>query len=106
MDYRIALPPDLGLSAAGFVAAWNEAAECTAVAEARLAQPTRTQYDPTLLEGAFVALGSVALGVVSNVIYDLIKGVLAKKGIRKRMEVRQLDQPDGSRLLVVTIVEE
>jgi hypothetical protein len=106
MDYQIILPPDLGLSPNDFVVTWNETPECRDVAQARLAESTSAQYDPTLLTGAVAVLGSVALGLATNALYDLIKQVLVKQGIRKRTEIRQLDQPDGSYLLVVTIVEE
>lgn len=41
MDYQIALPPDLGLSPTDFVVAWNDTPACRAVAEARLAEPTK-----------------------------------------------------------------
>jgi len=106
MDYQIALSPELGLSTADFVAAWNQAPEFRAVAEARVSESSGAQYDPALLVGAVALLGGVALNVASNAIYDLIKQVLAKRGVRQRTEIMQFDQPDGSRLLVVKIVEE
>ena len=106
MDYQIAFSPDVGVSTADFVAAWNATPECQAVAEAQLGQPSHTQYDPALLGGAVAVLGGVALGVVSNAVYDLIKNALIKQGVRKRTEIQQFKQPDGTELLVVTIVEE
>lgn len=105
MDYRIVFSPDLHLSAADFAAAWNETIDCRAVAEAGVSTTSQGQFDPTLFDGTMVLLGGLALNVVSNALYDLIKGVLVKQGVRKRTEIKQLDQPDGSRLLVVTIEE-
>ncbi|MFQ5814822.1 MAG: hypothetical protein ACE5I2_16715 [Anaerolineae bacterium] len=105
MEYQIALPPELGLSSEEFVAGWNDDQDCLAIAEAGLAEPTTKQYDPTLATAALAVLGSVALNVASNAIYDLIKHVLAKKGVRRDVEIMQLDQPDGSRLLVVKIID-
>ena len=104
MEYRIALPPELGLSSEEFVAGWNEDQECRAVAQAGLAEPTSKHFDPTLATATLAVLGSVALNVASNAIYDLIKHILIKKGVRQDVEIMQLDQPDGRRLLVVKIV--
>lgn len=105
MEYQIAVPPDLDVKPAGFVETWNEDPACRAVAEARVAESTAEHYDPALVAGGLAVLGSVALGVASNALYDLIKRVLTRQGVRQQIEIMQLDQPDGSRLLVVKIVE-
>ena len=105
MDYQIALSPDLGLSAEDFVSAWNETPECRAVAEARPDRSAAAQYGPTLLAGALAVLGGVAINIVSNALYDLIKQALARRGVKTQTEIVQLDRPDGTRLLVVKIVE-
>jgi hypothetical protein len=107
MDYQIAFPPELGLDAAAFIAAWNRAPDCRAVAEARPGEPGAVpHFDPTLLQGALAVLGSVALGVATNALYDLIKGALTRAGVREGVQIVQLDQPDGTRLLVITIVDD
>jgi hypothetical protein len=105
MDYEIALSPDLGLNPADYVATWNETAECRSVAEASLSPSTSTHYDPFLL-GAIAMLSSVGLGVATNAIYDLIKQVFVKHGVHKRIKCTQLDQPDGTHLLVIEIEKE
>ncbi len=104
MDYQIALSPDLDLSSDDFIAAWNDIPECRDVAEARLAKPTSAQYDPFTVAAA--ALSSVALGVTASALYDLIKKVLAKKDITKQIEIIQIEQPDGHRLLIVKTIGE
>jgi hypothetical protein len=48
-NYQIALSPDLGLSPADFVTAWNEEAEARNLAEAHLVPSTSEHYDPTLV---------------------------------------------------------
>jgi hypothetical protein len=106
MEYQIALSPELGLSPEDFVAAWNGKANCHVVAEACMTSPKSAQFDPTLLGVTLTVVGSLALGVASNALYDLIKELLMDCGVRKRTEIVQVDQPDGSRLLVVTITEE
>jgi hypothetical protein len=94
MDYTIVFSPTLGLTTAEFVAAWNNSADCRSHGEARLAEANRGQFDLSLLPDAVTILGGIALGVASNAIYDLIKGMLVKQSVRKRTEIRQLDQPD------------
>ena len=105
MEYHIALPPDLGLSSADFVTAWNEAPACRAVAEASLTSPAGAQFDQALLDMAVAVLSNVGIGIATNAIYDLIKQVLTKKGVHKRTQLMQLDQPDGTHLLVITTEE-
>ncbi len=103
MDYQIVLQPELNLSPGDVVEAWNGMPECQKVAKAHLTESTSTQC--SLFAAAGVALSSVALGVISNTLFDLIKKVFVKKGVTKQTEIIQLDQPDGSRLLVVKIIE-
>ena len=106
MDYHIALSPELDLSPEKFAAAWNETPECRDLAQARLSQTQGAQFYGTLLTVTLTVLGSLALGAAGNALYDLIKETLMRQGVRKRTEIVHLEQPDGSRLLVVTVVEE
>jgi hypothetical protein len=97
MDYSVYLAPELGIRPQDFAAAWNETPECRASA----------QYtDPMLAWAATTVLLPLALGVGSNVLYDLIKKALARRGIQRRVEIMETTRSDGSRLLVVKIVEE
>ena len=101
-DYQIALSPDLGLASADFVTAWNEEAETRTNGEARLAPtPSKGYLDP--LTGTIVI--GVVTGVAGNGIYDLIKRVLSKKGVRKHTHLEDLKKPDGTHLLIVDIDE-
>ncbi len=106
MDYLIALHPELGLHAEDFVADWNETPACCEVAQARLVENVAKQFDPTLLAGALAVLGNIALGVAGNALYDLIKQALIRKGVQNQTEIVQIDQPDGTKILVVKIVEQ
>ena len=103
MEYQIALAPELKLSSADFAGAWNNTPECRAVAEAQVEQATATQYDPFVVAGVVALLGSIATGLVTSAIYDLIKQALVKQGVHQRIEIMELEQGRGKRLLVVTI---
>src|SRR5579863_4935058 len=103
--YHIALSPDLGLSPADFVAAWNEDAAARTNGETQLAESISKDYlDPTLVNEIVLSLTT---GIVGNALYDLIKAVLLKKGIHKKhTHIHETKKPDGTRLLVVDIDEE
>jgi len=106
MDYQLALAPDLSVSAHDFVTTWNAEPACRQVAEARVVAAAEVGYDAALVGSAVAVLGGVVLGVVSKALYDLIKQVLVRRGVHRRTTIVQHEQPDGSCLLVVTVVEE
>lgn len=104
MEYQLALPPDLGLGPDEFVTEWNDVPERHNIAEVRLTPSTSTPaYDPLLLAGVITVISTVATGVLTNVISELIKQLLQQKSVHKQVQVQQLEQPDGSPLLVITI---
>jgi hypothetical protein len=106
MDYQIVLSPTIEVSPADFVADWNASNETRAVATAHLTTTPGTHYDPFLV-GAIATLTSVGLGIATNAIYDLIKQIIVKKNEQqsKHIRITQVDQPDGTHLLVVDIEE-
>ena len=106
MDVHLALAPGLGLSAADFCQAWNDTPPCRAAAEARPAEPDAVQFNPELVSAAVTLLGTVAVGLATNALYDLIKAALLQRGVHKRTDLIQIDPPDGTRLIVIAIVEE
>jgi hypothetical protein len=61
-------------------------------------------FDPTLDAAAFI-LGNLALGVTANVIYDLLKSLLRLRSVTRETEIRQLKQPDGAEVIVITVKE-
>jgi hypothetical protein len=112
--YQIALSPDLDISPEEFANAWNETAEARAVAEAQLSEAKGTQFDPTLIAGILISVGT---GVASNLLTDLIKGIIQqlkdKKGAQssqgpqphKHTHVEQMKKPDGTEMLIVDMDE-
>ena len=109
MEYQIALSPDLALSPADFVAAWNEDRASQQVAEAHLSSSSGAKYDPALVDGAIAVLsvvGNVGLGVITNAIYDVLKLVMVKHGGgHKHTHIMEVKKPDGTSILVIDIDE-
>lgn len=106
MEFQIAFPPDLDLNPADFVTAWNAESRTRTIAEARLASSGSIQYDPSLVDGAIALLSTIGIGVATNAIYDLVKQILVKQGVRKHTQITQVDRPDGTHVLVVVVDEE
>src|SRR5947209_6892476 len=107
MVYQIALSPELGLSDENFVTAWNEEAEAHEIGVAHLPETKHgTIYNLPWLDGTIVILSGIGLNIASSVIYDLVKKILLKKNIRKHTRMTQIDQPDGTHILLVDIDEE
>ncbi len=72
MEYQIVLSPNLNISSADFVQAWNEDTETRTKAEAQLASPGAANFNP-MVDAAMIVLSNVGWGIATNAIYDLIK---------------------------------
>lgn len=105
-EYQLAFAPDLEVRPTDFVTEWNENPESRTQGEARLNTSSSTHYDPSLMDGAMAVLLVLSEGIVTNALYDLIKHLLIKKGVRKKTRITQIDKPDGTHILVITIDEE
>lgn len=103
MDYYLALPPELGISPEDFAKIWNDTPECREAGEARVEDASASTFDPGFVAATLIGF---VLGVAGNAVYDLIKKAIAKKGVQKRIDVRQIEQPYGKNLIVVTIIDE
>ena len=103
--------PELGLAPGDFVAAWNGDAQSRQAALASEAQGQKAVFDPMLAAGAMAVLGSIAVGLATNALYDLIKAAIqqgrARRGLPPlavtQIEIRRIPQPDGSIIEVITL---
>ena len=112
--YQIALSPDLHISLEEFANAWNEDDIARTFAEAHLSQAKGTQFFDPMLVNVLLTVGA---GVASDLLSDLIKGVIqrlidkknAQSGqgtpAHKHTHIDQIKKPDGSEMLVVDIDE-
>src|SRR5690242_15313949 len=103
---QIVLDPALHISPQAFAAAWNADQDHHAIAEASLQPLPGRQFDPSLAEAAIVVLTGLASGVAGNALYDLIKELLLHQGVTKRTQITTLEQPDGTKLTVITAEED
>ena len=105
MTYQIALDPKLDVSPAEFTAAWNQTPKCLAVGKADQSTAARRDFDPLLAMALVTIVSSVLVNIASSIFYDLIKEALARKGVTKRTDIIEVTQPDGTRIVVVKIIE-
>jgi hypothetical protein len=116
-DYKITFAPELNLSATDFAESWNSLESCRQVTEAKT--ESATQSDFALGEIAIIAslsfVGGLAADVLKDLVKDAVKDAIAKY-VKKtqqathpalpaleNIEVQQIEQPDGTKLLVVII---
>jgi hypothetical protein len=104
MEYQIALSPNLGLSPADFITAWNEDPDTRTIAEASLSETSSASYNP-LLDATMAILGTVSSGIAINVLSDLLKQLFVKKGIHKHTRITEVKKPDGTHILIIDIEE-
>ncbi len=89
MEYQIAISPELQISTADFVAAWNEKPECHDMAQAAKteAQPKGFPVPAELLMDGLIFLagfaGSIALDIVKDRIKKVIEDLIDKKFAKK-----------------------
>jgi hypothetical protein len=113
MKYQLVLAPDVNLSLAEVVNAWNTDAQAPYIAEAQMASAQVRPADPYLLNAQAVFTTTVATGVLVSVLTDVLKEVLERKYAQQQQRVQQPQlkvtarhHPDGSLLLVVEQEEE
>ncbi|QLQ05299.1 MAG: hypothetical protein HZY76_03770 [Anaerolineae bacterium] len=83
------------------------------VGTAALEQAVPKGFDVGLAAIALQVVGNIALGVISNVIYDLLKQAVARARERdaapitppELIDVQEIALPDGNRLLIVKVRE-
>ena len=107
MECLLALAPDLDIGVSDFVAAWNDDPASRALARAGTTGQG-VAFDPSLGVIALSAASTIALGVLTNFLTDWIKAQVAKRrpASREQVQVIQVRQPDGTPILVVTVLRD
>lgn len=98
-SYPIALDPALGIDPIELAAAWNANPETVAHGTLQLTDTPTKGFD--LAAAGLVFVGGLATGLLTNYIYDLIKGTFAARDQAPPFTVQQIDQPDGTKIIVV-----
>lgn len=112
MEVQLALAPDLNLSPAEFVSAWNGCPDCLDIAQAGLSESTPKGFpiDPAMAQGLLIHLaiagGYLAADVMKDVLKDQVKKLVEEwlashNRPAPQIEVQAIPQPGGAVLLVV-----
>lgn len=111
-EYKITLATELKLSATDFSDSWNSTAQCQGIAAASTEAVKQGDYNLGDM-AAIVVLSSVS-SVATLVLSELIKQSIAEWFKQRAtnnspapkpeaIEVREISQPDGSKLIVVVL---
>jgi hypothetical protein len=111
-DYKITFAPELNISAADFAESWNTLEQCRTVAEATT--ETATQQDFELISAGVLAGLTFVAGIAATALNELIKQTIAEYFKKRQaannppptptaIEIQQIEQPDGTKLLIVLI---
>src|SRR5438132_1023107 len=98
MDYQLMVSPDLDLSPSEIATAWNADAQASTLAQAQLAPSQAKQFNPAvdMIVALMTSVGApVSLGLLTNALYDVLKGAVMKKHgehVRKHLKITQFDQ--------------
>jgi hypothetical protein len=112
MEYQLVLSPDIDLSPADVLKAWEADGEASKMATAYMANQAVRSFDPLLMAGIVAFATTVGTGVLTNMLADVLLDALKRKfgehdkKSRKRLRIIEIQEPDGRRLLVVEQEEE
>ena len=94
MDYQLVLSPEIGLSPADFVAAWNISTECRVVAEAQLLIASRSHSSS---ENKIMLKSSTEGIIPAKTIIRLVNMVLKNESVRD-IKVTHQETADGTQV--------
>ena len=97
--YAIAIDPNLGLSPAELAAAWNTNPTTAANGLISVNPLPSKGFDLASMGLEFV--GGLAVGLLTNYLYDLIKGAFADGPQPPAFTIQQHDQADGTKMIVI-----
>ena len=100
MDYQLVLSPEIGLSSADFVAAWNVSTECRVVAEAQLVQSSRSHGSAQSSEDKVVLKSSNEEMIPAKTIIRLVNMVLKHEGLQD-IKITHQEVADGTQVFTV-----
>jgi hypothetical protein len=107
MEYALLVAPDLDLTPDDIAVVWNADAQASSLAHAQLTPAPAQHFNP-LLDSLVTLItasgGTIGVGLLTNALYDVLKAAVIRKHgqpPQKRFKITQLDQPDGTHLLVI-----
>ena len=97
MDHQLVLSPEIGLSSADFVAAWNISTECRVVAEAQLVQSSRSHSSSSSSENKVMLKSSTEGMIPAKTIIRLVNMVLKNEGVQD-IKITHQEMVDGTQV--------
>lgn len=91
MDYKLVFPRELKKEIPELISAWNENVSCRQSAMAYEEKASIEKYDvtSTIFEGCIMNLSQIGIGLSVAFLYDKLKLLLSKKGIKKKFKIEE-----------------
>jgi hypothetical protein len=99
MEYKVVFSPEMDVNPKNFAEIWNNTPECREIAQAEASKVQGTQFDM----GVTAVILSIVTSAVGTALYELIKKSFKDK--HRDIEFVQIDQPDGTHIIVAKIKE-
>lgn len=111
--YKITFDPELRIDAAEFADSWNTIPSCSEMAKAAIGEATQSDFN--LSELTTMAVLTTLSTVTTLALSELVKHSIAEYFKKRQqsdnppppepdsIEVREIEQPDGSKLVVVVV---
>jgi hypothetical protein len=106
MPITLVLDPALQAAPEQFVADWNAEPTALKLTVAQLEPSGAKSFDYGVADVIVFLTIQMATAVAGNALYDLIKDILVKQGVRTRTRFLYERQPDGSETLIVEVDEQ
>lgn len=101
MEIFISLSSDLKIKSDALMSAWNSDDDCRSLSFARVPSSEIDQFelDPAMINSILI---SVASGIASNIIYDLLKRLISKLSSNSEVEFVSKENQNKSVIILVT----
>ena len=99
-ELHLVAAPELGLSAEELAAAWNASPQARALAQARVDEQPSAQFGPEVASVLLSVGTSLALGLVGDILYDLLTSKWGKPGAPKEIELAHVELGGGVYLVI------
>ncbi|CAN2042402.1 hypothetical protein GMMP15_790030 [Candidatus Magnetomoraceae bacterium gMMP-15] len=98
MNYTIIFSGSTKLNAENFVCDWNSDPSCSKQAVAKIEKSSPAQFD---LSAGMVVLSSIATGMASSAIYDLIKHFFQKHEKSVHIKIIPSSESGGDPVIII-----
>jgi len=99
MIYKLILSPDLNINPSGFISDWNAGVTSRDMAIARIENEHMRSFSPLSDMAVAQIILPIAIGITTNILYDLIKSIIQKQ--KPGMTIK-ITSHDGGQIIQIS----